>query len=257
MEMFFKWLSDLSNAEIVSYSVLICILMIFIPFAETFFKIGRKLVFMKRMSIKHFSYQFYPIEFVINEDDKSILQVIETPDFVIEGGKVLLHWEIDGALSVSLYPKYGKVKGNAAEVVVSRNYREFHLIAKGLLSRKKITISIPHEKIKKLETDAICNFKLFSEIALVDSHPFSEGVPHNHRFTENLLKIKGFNQLVFTNHPFTTMPHNFTHNLLYRNADVLSNKKKQLKERVELNKTMKIYTFSTKKYNQVNQFNNP
>jgi hypothetical protein len=247
MEKLFNWFGTLSNTEIIGYSFLVCGIMLFIPYSETFFKLTKKMVFMRRMSVKHFSYQFYPIEIIIENDGASVTKMIDTPDFVLENSKILLYWEVEGSLSVSLYPKHGKVKGNLAEVIVNRNHREFSLVVKGLFSRERIDINIPLEKIKTIETKEISETDIITQVPLVKSFSFSEGEVINNVLTQNTP----------LNLSFAKLPIRFTKNLSYQEPEILSKEKIEFKNSIESGKIMKHYSFSTKKYNKVNQFNNP
>jgi hypothetical protein len=256
MQKFYSWIGGLTNTEIIWFSILVCGFMLFIPLADTFFKLIKKLVFMKRMSVKFFSYQFYPIELTIEKDGKRVKELIETPDFVIEGSKVLLYWEVEGALSTSLYPRYGKVKGNFSEVIVNRKFHEFQLIVKGLFSKETITISIPLDKIKTLETEIISDKTIYTEVPLIDSYGFTEGDQLNKSFTSDLNRWSNCNQNVVSNLSFVRLPFRFTKELTYIDNGPFLSEKLNLKKLISENKIMKQYTFSTKKYNQVNNLKN-
>jgi len=256
MQKFFSWIAGLTNTEIIGFSILVCGFMLFIPLSETFFKLIKKLVFMKRMTVKSFSYQFYPIELITEKDGKSIKEFIETPEFVIEGSKVLLYWEVEGALSIGLYPRYGKVKGNFSEVIVNRNFHEFQLISKGLFSKETISISIPLDKIKTLETKMISDSKIFSEVPFIESYSFTEGDHLNKKFSQDLNFCSIFNKNVVSNRSFVRLSNRFTKDLTYIvNGNVLS-EKLILNKQISENKILKKYTFSTNKYNQVNKLKN-
>lgn len=257
MERFFNWLGSLSNTEIIGYSFLVCGIMLFIPFSETFFKLTKKMVFMRRMSVKHFSYQFYPIEIIVENDGASVTEIIDTPDFVLENSKILLYWEVEGALSVSLFPKYGKVKGNMAEIIVNRNYREFSLVVKGLFSREKIDIVVPLEKIKTRDTKEFSETDVFTQVPNVKSHSFSEGEIKNMNYTEQLPTNFRYSGNTTVNISFGSLPCHISRFIIYKQSDNLSNEKKELTTLTQSSKIMKQYSFSTKKYNKVNQFNNP
>jgi hypothetical protein len=256
MEILFNWIGTLSQTEIVSYSILVCGLMLFIPIAQTFLKLIKKLVFMKRMSIKYFSHQFYPIELVLEKNGKNINKIIETPDFVIEGSKVLLHWEVEGALSVSLYPKHGKIKGNMAEVIINRNNHTFVLVVKGLFSREKVSVSIPLDKIKTLVSESISTAKILSESPLMVDIGITQNETLNKTFTKTLSKETKYTKNVSANYPFIKLPYYFASKLVHREAEELFPFKVILRDKLERNKILKCYTFSTKKYNQINQFKN-
>jgi hypothetical protein len=254
MENFFKWLALLTPTEAVCYAILVCGVMLFIPFSDIFFKLIKKVVLMRRMSVHFFSYQFYPVEMLVSKDGKNVRQVFEKPNFVLDGGKVLLYWKVEGALSVSLYPRYGKVNGNMAEVMVSSNNREFQLRVKGLFSTKIVSLSIPEACIKQLETKELSAAHFLTNVPLVKSYAFTENVFSNEQFTLGRISSFGLSSTATGNVELSKIPLGFTRRLTYRFAEKLKSKKTNVQLRIESNLLTKVYSFSTKKYNQVNIF---
>jgi hypothetical protein len=257
MDRFFYWVGELSNTEIIGYATVLCVIMLFIPVSEVFFKLMKKVIFMKRMKINYFSYQFYPVEVSIEKNGENIRISAEQPDFLIENTKVKLFWKVEGALSVSLYPKHGKVKGNMAEVIVNRNHREFSLIVKGLFSRQRIDLVIPIEKIKTIETKEISETDILTQVSDVKSYSFSNEEMNNMAYTEQLPNNLRYSENKTSNISFGKLPYHISKPLIFQNAENLMRAKKELTTRTFSGKIMKQYSFSTRKYNKVNQFNNP
>ncbi len=233
MEFFFKWISTLSQAEQIGYASAVAFIMFFIPFSPVFFKACKKIVLWRKMSVSVFNYKSFSL---INELEKKEI------DFVIEGGKVLLYWEVEGAICVKLYPKIGKVSGNSASVIVTKENRHFVLEARGIFSKKQLSLEIPLDKIKSLETKELSDAEVYTRVKNIKSFPYTESTTLNNQFT------KSFS----LNKPLTKLRMHFTSDLNYKLSDKLNYRKKQVKKDVEEQSLLKIYNFSTKKYNKIN-----
>ena len=243
MEQLFQWMASLTNAEAIGYASLVCFIMLFIPFASVFFKICKKVVLWQKLDVKHFGYSFYPDKIETIDKENSAVLKNESPDFVIEGSKIMLHWIAEGALWVKLYPGIGKVNGNAAELVAHRNRRHFTLEARGVFSKKQLQLEIPLDKIKLLDVTELSEAKITTQIKQVKSFAFSESVLLNNYFTKSMP----------SNFLLSKLRMHYTSNLNYKIADNLVENKVNTKQRIESQKLVKQYNFSTSKYNKVYQ----
>ena len=232
MEELFKWMASLTKAEAIGYAVLVCLTMLCIPYAALIFKICKKIVLWQKLDIGHFGYTFYPDNIERINNEKSVVLKHESPEFVIEGSKIMLHWIVEGALWVKLYPGVGKVNGNAAELLIHRNRRHFTLEARGVFSKKQLHLEIPLDKIKLLNATELSAAKITTQVTLVKSFAFTESVILNNPFTESI--------------PYTSK-------LTYHMPESLSTSKANTKKIIETQKIVKQYTFSTRKYNSINQ----
>ena len=244
MEQIFQWMASLTKAEAIGYASLVCFIMLFIPYASVVFKICKKIVLWKKLDVKHFGYSFYPDKIETIDKENSAVLKNEFPDFVIEGSKIMLHWLIDGALWVKLYPVIGKVNGNAAEIIINRNRRHFTLEARGIFSKKTLQVEISLDKIKTLEVTELYDTKVITHVKKVKSFSFSDSSLSNKFFTKSEIK---------TNY-LTKLPMHFTSGLNYVLPDNLTENKNKTKQRIETQAMLKKYSFSTKKYNSVYQF---
>jgi hypothetical protein len=233
MEFFFKWIATLSQTEQIGYASAVLFIMFFIPFAPVFFKACKKIVLWKKMSVSVFNYKLNSSS---NDIEKNNI------DFVIEGSKITLYWEIEGAISIKLYPKIGKVSVNAASVIVTKENRHFILEARGIFSKKQLSLEIPHDKIKSLETKELSDAEVYTRVKNIKSFPYTESKTLNNQFT------KSFS----LNKPLTKLRMHFTSDLNYKLSDKLNYRKHQVKKDVEEQSLLKIYNFSTKKYNKIN-----
>jgi hypothetical protein len=243
MEQLFQWMASLTKAEALGYACLVCFIMLFIPFSELFFKICKKIVLWQKLKVSHFGYTFYPDTIEELDNEKAAVLKHESPDFVIEGSKIMLYWIVEGALWVKLYPGIGKVNGNAAELLIHRNRRHFTLEARGVFSKKQLQLEIPLDKIKLLDVTELSEAKIITQVNQVKSFAFSDSVLFNNYFTKSIP----------SNFLLSKLRMHYTSSLNYKIADNLVENKINTKQRIESQKVVKQYNFSTTKYNKVYQ----
>jgi hypothetical protein len=243
MVQLYQWMASLNKTEVIGYFSLVCFIMLFIPNALVFFKICKKIVLWQKLNVSHFGYTFYPDSIERSDTENAADFKNESPEFVIEASKIMLYWIVEGALWVKLYPGIGKINGNAAELVISRNRRHFTLEARGLFSKKKLQLEIPLDKIKTLDVTKLSDALITSQVNQVKSFAFSDSRALNIPFTKH----------VPTNIYFSKLRMHFTSNLSYTLPKSFFKEKSNTNHIIESQKMVKKYTFSTKKYNSVNQ----
>ncbi len=244
MGAFYTWISQMTRLEAFSYVISIVLIMLVIPYASFFYKAIRKIVLWKKMKVIQFRYSFYPDLVKSTSDIDSIFELLPENKFILEGSPVILYWQIDGAIQVSLFPGIGKVNGDIAEVIVSRNRRHFTLEVKGIFSKQILDLEIPLNKIKTLETSNITDFQVESQVENVASFPTTQC----RLYTNSLIKT------LPSSISFTNVPLNATRNLIIqRPLDILKSSE-TINYIVSKQNIVKSYSFSTKKYNTYNQF---
>lgn len=239
------------------YAFLLCTAMIAIPFAEVIKKVILKVVFMRRMKIEYFSYQFKPVELVQERDGQRFIDMYEHPDFVIEGSTILLHWSVPGAVLVFLSPHGVKVNGNVAEVVVDRNRRRFKLTSRGLFSKEVALIEIPLSKIKAIDTNALSNTKMESNIARVGSSKLSRAQVTHQMLKEDLTTKLLVKKKTVVCAPKRLIPLSLGGRKFYQSPDISIKLKRAIETKISAGVILRSYIFSTSKYNKVNRFNQP
>jgi hypothetical protein len=240
MEVFFNWASTLSQTELINYILVVIGIMLIIPYWNLLLLLFKKIIRLQSLSINSFEYQIKPKVLIREENSEYIDLSYNKQDFILEGGKVILIWDIVGALHIKINQGIGKVKGNVAEVIVSKTRRSFILEAKGLFSKKQIELIIPEEKIKTLATEKV------SQIVL-----------------KNKLKLDNSNNSLFNfNKPINTKLI-YQHNKLVQlqiqsilsqsKNQELTNLRRTLTSKIASQKISKFYNFSTNKYNLSHQ----
>ena len=244
MEAFFTWISQMTRLEAFSYIILIASIMLVIPYATFLYKAILKIVLWKKMKVINFGYSFYPnlIKSITDLDSDNAL--LPENNFVLEGSPIILYWKVEGAIQVRLLPGIGKVTGDAAEVLVSRNRRHFTLEVKGIFSKQNLQIEIPLDKIKTLESAYISEFEVHTQIENITSYPITQSTLLNNSFIRKFPEVNRYSRwnLNLTRKLINHRPNN---NLIYKaNIDnIIFNQK-----------ITKSYSFSTQKYNSHNQF---
>lgn len=232
MESFFEWMGTLKQEEIIRYAIVVVIVMVLIPYTDLLVKIWRKIIFREKLTIQKFGFRYYPYQ-EGEKDERNI-------NFVLEGGKVQLYWEIKGALSVRIYPKVGQVNGNSAEVIVSKHMNEFRIEARSFFSKQIADIVIPAEAIKSLHTVHLSDTIVRTELQKVKATPFSEVHTLNTKITQSKI-----NQFRFT----SQMPE--TKHLEYKLKSSMEPHREYRDFIILKQACLKQHTFSTLKYNNV------
>lgn len=243
MKQLFEWMSNLTNTQAIAYGVFVCLIMLLIPYLSIFFKIGKKIVLWQKLKVSHFGYTNCPSTLGTIRNKNTADLTYEIPEFIIEGSKIRLYWEVEGALWVKINPRIGKVKGNVAELILLRNNRSFTLEARGIFSKKQLFLKIPLEKIKVLNISEISDFQLTTRINYVKSFDFSNAVSLVKSFTKTISISFLSNHLV----KFITIKFN------YQSPNDVIEFKKKLNLRIESRTITKQHAFSTQKYNTINK----
>ena len=238
----FEWMSNLTNTQAIAYGVFVCLIMLLIPYLSIFIKIGKKIVLWQKLKVSHFGYTNSPLTINKNSNKNVVDLTYEIPEFIIEGSKIRLHWEVEGALWVKISPSIGKVKGNVAELILFRNNRSFTLEARGIFSKKQLYLEIPLEKIKVLNVSEISDFQLTTRINHIKTVDFSNAVSLVKSFTKTITTT------FLSNHfdKFTTIRFN------YQSPNDVIETKNKLNSRLESRTITKQYAFSSEKYNAIN-----
>jgi hypothetical protein len=241
---FFTWISQMSRLEAFSYAILVALVMGIIPYSTFLYMAIQKIVLWKKMKVIHFGYSFYPNLVRSTSVIDSNFELLPENNFILEGSPVILKWQIEGAIQVRLLPGIGKVKGNAAEVLVSRNRRHFSLEVKGLFSKQILQVEIPLDKIKTLETSDISEFKVETYVEKVTSYSITQSALFTNSLIRSLPVVK---QLV-------NVSLNATRKLIIKRPLDIQKSSENANNIVSRQKLVKSYSFSTKKYNKYNQF---
>lgn len=75
--------------------------------------------------------------------------------FYIEGTALVLRWDVEGAYRIDVQPIGRRLKGNAAEIVITSGLDTFILTAYGLSGKVQVVRTLPQSAIKQLHVTAL------------------------------------------------------------------------------------------------------
>jgi hypothetical protein len=136
-----EWLSQLNPPILWGIFLLFAGIMAVIPFWDRIRKLVRFKFSDVEPNIHDFSWRLTPDHFLFKVKGKKYYLQSDGKDFILEGGKVLLSWNVTGAYQIDLLPIAENVKGNAAFIVARKNANKITLVAhtsKGKLTKELI-----------------------------------------------------------------------------------------------------------------------
>ena len=105
MGAFFQWIATLSPPLVWSMFVFLCLLMVIYPFHKQLKKIITNKLSKVSPEIVDFSWRLTPEHFLFHFKDSSYYITSKKNDFLIEGGKILINWNVIGGIQ-NRYRKY-------------------------------------------------------------------------------------------------------------------------------------------------------
>lgn len=138
-------------------------LMALVPYLGT---IGRflKVIFKnEKAEILDFSWRIAKDHFLTRFKGKSYYLSAQGKNFVIEGGKIILNWNVKGAYRIDLLPIGQKMKGNTAFVIARKDNCDYVLIAHTLKGKLTKTLSIAPENFRQIQTFNISKEDTFKQ----------------------------------------------------------------------------------------------
>lgn len=152
MGTFFQWIATLSPPLVWSMFIFLCLLMVIYPFHKQLKKIITNKLSKVSPEIIDFSWRLTPEHFLFHFKDSSYYITSKKNDFLIEGGKILINWNVIGAYRIDIENIGQNLKGNSAWVTVSKEKHAFKLIAFTINGKLEENIEIDQELIKSLDT---------------------------------------------------------------------------------------------------------
>jgi hypothetical protein len=157
MSNFFQWIATLSPPLVWSMFILLCLLLAIYPFhkqLKTIFKnklsnVSPEIIdFSWRLTSDHFLFYFHENAYYINSKKN---------DFLIEGGKVMINWKVNGAYRIDIENIGQDLKGNSAWITISKQKNKFKLIAYTIKGKLIKNLEIDPNLIRTLDTLNLSN----------------------------------------------------------------------------------------------------
>ncbi len=152
MRSFFIWLGGLDLTEGISLFASVAFILIIMPYIPLLKNILKVILNSEKAEIKSFNFSISTDHFLTKIDEKEYYLHPSKPGFVINGGKTILNWEVSGAYRIDLNPIQKKIKGNTAQIIISKGNNNFELIAYTLKGRLRAELILPVEEIKTVNT---------------------------------------------------------------------------------------------------------
>jgi hypothetical protein len=250
MESIFKWMSDLGTAEGMKYFFILAAVLALIPYSQIISKFLKQIVLKKKFQIHFFEYSIDQ-NIYVGEDEKGRAIYLDLPedDIFINGTKLKLYWKIDGAYRIDIHPVGKKLKGNCAEVLINANASKYVLTAYGFWNKKLFAeIELPTDKIYHLDTTKISTYSnhIIRHNPRINTLPITESLISTKSYSQK--GLKKMNNWLRLNLMKATNASINTQKLVHANET-----RKKLYENLDDARLIKGYTFSTKKYQNLNQ----
>lgn len=251
---FFKWITTLSSWEAWSLFGLLCIIMSIIPL----YPLIKRIIIIKlnneREEIKDFSWRFSPDKLMTLLDDKGYYIKSGDNNFLLNGSKIILNWNVTGAYRVDIEGLGKWIKGNTANVIVNKENKSFVIIAytlKGKLTKK---INIDPSLIKDLKTFNLSkenhfNQSLFNNKVLGFSKSSYRGKNYSKSGIEKIKIIEktGIRKNELARH--TSPIYQKNNYIQYKFNGSTNNKKLEILKNIEKQKLIFINSFNPENYN--------
>ena len=209
------WLGSLDEGLLWSIFLLCAVIMAIVPFWSKIRK-ALKIKFSNQKSeILDFSWRLAPDHLLFKFKDKDYYLKSDGKQFVLEGGVIILSWNVVGAYQIDIEPVGSNLKGNTAVITAKKSACKFILVAHTPKGKLRSVLEIDEALFRNLKT-----FNLSKEL---HHKQLNANVPRY-----NYLKIR--------------------ERFLFINPKIMS--KVNLKLYLSKQQVVKTYTFHPNKYNE-------
>ena len=192
MSTFFQWIATLSPTLVWSMFMVLCLLLVIYPFHKQL-----KTILINKLSrvtpeIIDFSWRLTSDHFLFYYNENACYLTSKKNDFLIEGGKVLINWKVNGAYRIDIDNIGQDLKGNSAWITISKQKNKFKLIAHTINGKLTKNLEIDQNLIKALDTLNLSNDVHFTKKGFslttkkLDYTFWSNGIVQNNIHTKPL-----------------------------------------------------------------------
>jgi len=150
----YRWFSQLDQTEASLIFGGILLFLATIPLVPIILKIVLVLIRKEKSRIITFKYALSEDHFLGASTNAEYYKLSPDPNFIVEGGLILLTWHVTGAFRIDIEGVGKKLKGNSAYVLANRQKPGYELVAYTLEGKKKAFLVLPWDKILNLGTAA-------------------------------------------------------------------------------------------------------
>ena len=147
-----EWVAK-QNASILWFIfIFLAFLMALVPYFKKIKKALKIKLSNQSAGIKDFSWRFAPDHFFFQWKDKAYYLQSDGKQFILEGGTILLSWEVKGAYRIDISGVGSDLKGNTAAVKASKDHCSYVLIAHTLKGKLTQTLELDPGLFRNLNT---------------------------------------------------------------------------------------------------------
>jgi len=244
LESLFKYLATIGLYDGIKYFSLLCLVLSILPYYETIVKYIRQIIMRDNLRIISFKCSTSPFVFDgYNSGGKPIFTASNPQNILINNAVLNFTWEVKGALKVDFLPIKKKVKGNAASVIINQNTKKYTLVAHGFTGKKiEAVIDFSNQVVHHIKTEEFSANQTIIRLAPnIQNNKFHRTPVLN--FKQTKTKISHLKNWLRSNvKPIKSHSIN-TEFVVHTN-----NRRSKIDKRIEAASILKVYTFSTKKY---------
>ena len=157
MTSLFKWLGNLGVFNGTLLFAFICLILALAPYIRLLYKIFLIWRKKEKAEIRTFEYDISVDHKLKDSKGYSIYLLPQDQGFLVNGGKLLLTWNVVGAYRVDLDGVGRDLKGNGAWVIINRDKTTYLMTIHTLQGKKTKLLQIPKDKIIDVKTTAFTN----------------------------------------------------------------------------------------------------
>ena len=206
MKEFLTWIGTLSPLTLWIIFGVVCFVLILYPNFSKLRRIFSIFFSFRRSRIKDFSWRHAEDFYLCTLKGKSYYWNPNGKSFIVEGGKIMLNWNVVGALRIDVEPVAQNVKGNYLSVIARQENNVYTLVVHTLWGTKTQELVIPKELYRTLQTVNLSQDGHFSQRPQkLKRKSFLEPVFRSKRFSirnlratfKTLIKVPGISETRF------------------------------------------------------------
>ena len=147
-----EWLGSLDEALLWSIFLLCAIIMAIVPFWSKLRKVLKIKFTNQKSEILDFSWRLTPDHLLFKFKDKDYYLQSDGKQFILEGGVIILSWNVVGAYQIDIEPVGSNLKGNTAVITAKKSACKFILVAHTPKGKLRSVLEIDESLFRDLNT---------------------------------------------------------------------------------------------------------
>ena len=147
-----EWVGSLDEALLWSIFLLCAVIMAIVPFWSKIRKVLKIKFSNQKSEILDFSWRLAPDHLLFKFKDKDYYLKSDGKQFVLEGGVIILSWNVVGAYQIDIEPVGSNLKGNTAVITAKKSACKFILVAHTPKGKLRSVLEIDEALFRDLKT---------------------------------------------------------------------------------------------------------